>query len=112
MNTEPVAIARKYAAWASISRGIATSSPTPGYRRPSAVDRNVRYVGAFEERRKDPARPEKMRRLAHRPDHECHGPALSDAQHRQRGDDRGEDSGEEDRHLADRPPRELVLLPD
>ena len=47
MNTEPVAIARKYAACASISRGIATSSPTPGYRRPSAVDRNVRYVGAL-----------------------------------------------------------------
>src|SRR5581483_12499537 len=47
MNTDPVAIACRKAWFSAIKRRIASCSGTPGYSRPRAVDRNVRYVGAL-----------------------------------------------------------------
>src|SRR5207237_8052450 len=47
MKTDPVAIACRKAWFSAMRRWIASRSVTPGYSRPSAVDRKVRYVGAL-----------------------------------------------------------------
>ena len=65
-----------------------------------------------EKRGEDSARPEEMARRAHRAHDEGHRPVLAGAQHDERGNDRREDGGEQDRDLADRRPGVLVLLTD
>src|SRR5213078_563685 len=63
-----------------------------------------------EERGQDSARPEEMRRLAHGANDERECALLAHAQHGEHGNDGREDAREQDRHLLDRLPGELVLL--
>src|SRR5437867_4567500 len=63
-----------------------------------------------EEGGEDSARPEKMRRLAYDANDEGERAPFAHAQHGEHGNDGGEDAREQDRHLLDRLPGELVLL--
>src|SRR5207244_7022280 len=63
-----------------------------------------------EERGEDSARPEEMRRLAYDANDEGERALFAHAQHGEHGNDGREDAREQDRHLLDRLPGELVLL--